>query len=270
MPKMWDSSDRKFTQTSIPAAQKVSFQKFMLDNRIMPNSVLIKDEYYKTSQIMAMFSCTVSSLRRNLNQKNRLEDNGLLYRSPSAWKIIELIFAIRDFLSEISAKFLKVSNREISWKFRFTKVEDQDTAIILKWPEMVAVVLVLTLLLGGGQGPTPELWFCLWLSFIQITESCIWEPWTGSPAIPKLGKTGTQQDSKCYLALFACQVASRWTSDQWWCQAGTLRLVVARTVADIFGSFGMTCYSLLSHCYVSKIGEILPLFCPLNWRQTCL
>ena len=177
MPKMWDSSDRKFTQTSIPAAQKVSYQKFMLDNRIMPNSVLIKDEYYKTSQIMAMFSCTVSSLRRNLNQKNRLEDNGLLYRSPSAWKIIELIFAIRDFLSEISAKFLKISNREISWKFRFTKVEDQDTAIILKWPEMVAVVLVLTLLLGGGQGPTPELWFCLWLSFIQITESCIWEPW---------------------------------------------------------------------------------------------
>ena len=69
--------------------------------------------------------------------------------------------------------------------------------MILKWPEVVAVVLVLTLSLGGGQGPTPELWFCLWLSFIQITESCIWEPRTGSPAIPKLGKIGTRQDSKC-------------------------------------------------------------------------
>ena len=125
-------------------------------------------------------------------------------------------------------------------------------------------------LVGPGQVPTAGSGFCLWLSLTQITESCIWEPWMGSPAIPKLGKTGTQQDSKCYLALFACQVASRWTSDQWWCRAGTLRLVVARTVADIFGSFGMTCYSLLSHCYVSKIGEILPLFCPLNWRQTCL
>ena len=30
------------------------------------------------------------------------------------------------------------------------KVEDQDTAMILKWPEVVAVVLVLMLLLGGG------------------------------------------------------------------------------------------------------------------------
>ena len=80
--------------------------------------------------------------------------------------------------------------------------------MILKWPEVVAVVLVLTLSLGGGQGPTPELWFCLWLSFIQITESCIWEPWMGSPAIPKLGKIGTQQDSRCYLALFACRIAS--------------------------------------------------------------
>ena len=55
-------------------------------------------------------------------------------------------------------------------------MEDHDTAMILKWPEVVAVVLVLTLSLGGGQGPTPELWFCLWLSLIQITESCIWEP----------------------------------------------------------------------------------------------
>ena len=33
---------------------------------------------------------------------------------------------------------------------QITKVEDQDTAMILKWPEVVAVVLVLTLLLGGG------------------------------------------------------------------------------------------------------------------------
>ena len=55
-------------------------------------------------------------------------------------------------------------------------MEDHDTAMILKWPEVVAVVLVLTLSLGGGQGPTPELWFYLWLSLIQITESCIWEP----------------------------------------------------------------------------------------------
>ena len=30
----------------------------------------------------------------------------------------------------------------------------------------------------------------------------------GSPAIPKLGKIGTQQDSRCYLALFACRTAS--------------------------------------------------------------
>ena len=30
----------------------------------------------------------------------------------------------------------------------------------------------------------------------------------GSPAIPKLGTIGTQQDSRCYLALFACQAAS--------------------------------------------------------------
>ena len=49
---------------------------------------------------------------------------------------------------------------------------------------VVAVVLVLTLFLGGGQGPTPGLWFYLWLSLIQITESCIWDPSTGSPAIP--------------------------------------------------------------------------------------
>ena len=48
----------------------------------------------------------------------------------------------------------------------------------------------------------------LWLSLTQITESCIWEPWTGSPAIPKLGTIGTQQDSRCYLALFACRAAS--------------------------------------------------------------
>ena len=48
----------------------------------------------------------------------------------------------------------------------------------------------------------------LWLSLTQITESCIWDPSTGSPAIPKLGTIGTQQDSRCYLALFACQAAS--------------------------------------------------------------
>ena len=27
---------------------------------------------------------------------------------------------------------------------------------------------------------------------------------------------------------------------------------------DIFGSFGITCHQFLSHCNVSKIGEILP------------
>ena len=32
----------------------------------------------------------------------------------------------------------------------------------------------------------------------------------GSPAIPKLGTIGTQQDSRCYLALFACRMASGW------------------------------------------------------------
>ena len=73
-----------------------------------------------------------------------------------------------NFLKSQIVRFLENSDLQ--------KVEDQDTTMILKWPEVLAVVLVLTLLLDGGQGPTPELWFCLWLSFIQITESCIWEP----------------------------------------------------------------------------------------------
>ena len=90
--------------------------------------------------------------------------HGVLYmKKPKSNEPIK-----RNFLSEISQQnFLK------SQIVRFlAKVEDQEVAMILKWPEVVAVVLVLTLLLGGGQGPTPE----LWLSFIQITESCIWEP----------------------------------------------------------------------------------------------
>ena len=46
----------------------------------------------------------------------------------------------------------KVSSlqRNLNELIRREKVEDQDMAMILKWPVVVAVVLVLTLLLGGG------------------------------------------------------------------------------------------------------------------------
>ena len=37
---------------------------------------------------------------------------------------------------------------------------------------------------GAGLGPGTGLRFCLWLSFTQIAESCLWEPKIWSPGIP--------------------------------------------------------------------------------------
>ena len=60
--------------------------------------------------------------------------------------------------------------------------------------------LAVRLLLGRGTS-------CGYLSPKQLNPAS-GNPEMGSPAIPKLGTIGTQQDSRCYLALFACQVAS--------------------------------------------------------------
>ena len=38
--------------------------------------------------------------------------------------------------------------------------------------------------LRAGLGPGTGLRFCLWLSFTQIAESCLWEPKIWSPGIP--------------------------------------------------------------------------------------
>ena len=38
--------------------------------------------------------------------------------------------------------------------------------------------------LRAGLGPGTGLGFCLWLSFTQIAESCLWEPKIWSPGIP--------------------------------------------------------------------------------------
>ena len=61
--------------------------------------------------------------------------------------------------------------------------------------------------LRAGLGPGTGLGFCLWLSFTQIAESCLWEP-------KDFGAQGSQGESlvgqRSYLALFASEAASGW------------------------------------------------------------
>ena len=76
---------------------------------------------------------------------------------------------------------------------------------------MVVVVLVLMVPGRGLAGclPLGRGTSCGCLSPKQLNPAS-GNPEMGSPAIPKLGKIGTQQDSRCYLALFTCRMVSGW------------------------------------------------------------
>ena len=125
-----------------------------------------------------------------------------------------------------------------------------------------------------GLNPEP----CLWLSLTPITESCYWEPKSWVPRDPR---GICRQDSRRKHALLTSGMVSGWCSKPvsgagtvpcgawvlslWW-----LSGVVWDESPSLVQQMQFNFAFLLSHCYVSKIGEILPLFCPLNWRQTCL
>ena len=155
-----------------------------------------------------MFSCAVSSPRRNLNRMNWLEDERLLFRSLMVNKTNEFLFTncIRAALKQPCFCWPSPRPTSICNKMQKLKCDDY-FHVALNGDHGVGAH-------GSWQWagcvPATRSVDFLWLSLTQITESCIWEPWMGSPAIPKLGKIGTQQDSRCYLALFACRTASGW------------------------------------------------------------
>jgi len=60
---------------------------------------------------------------------------------------------------------------------------DQNMAIITRW-RWWWLGCWCSCSLRAGLGPGMGLRFCLWLSFMQIAESCLWEPKIWSPGIP--------------------------------------------------------------------------------------
>ena len=122
-----------------------------------------KKTQLKMSQIVAMFLHKVSSLRRNLNWMNRLEDNGLLFRNPYAWYLL----CSEIFLAQKSPASKRDDNSHAA--------QNGGCGVGAHGPDR-----------GSAVCPSLER-FCLWLSFTQITESCIWEPWNGEPSHPKIG-----------------------------------------------------------------------------------
>ena len=71
-------------------------------------------------------------------------------------------------------------------EFDSTKISawpDQNVAMILGWCRLWQGCWC-SCSLRAGLGPGAGLRFCLWLSFTQIAESCLWEPKIWSPGIP--------------------------------------------------------------------------------------
>ena len=60
---------------------------------------------------------------------------------------------------------------------------DQNMAMITRW-RWWWLGCWCSCSLRAGLGPGTGLGFCLWLSFTQIAESCLWEPKIWSPGIP--------------------------------------------------------------------------------------
>ena len=125
--KSWDSSNRKSKKVT-----KLRHEVF----ESTEEDILIYIYIYKTSQIVAMFSCTVSSLWRNLNQMNRLEDKGLLFRNLSAWRTSQTVAMflrkVRESCVGISPAYRSYSapgwniyaKLSIFWLFSHAKVEN--------------------------------------------------------------------------------------------------------------------------------------------------
>ena len=141
---------------------------------------------------------------------------------------------------------------------------------------MVVVVLVLMVPGRGLAGclPLGRGTSCGCLSPKQLNPAS-GNPEMGSPAIPKLEKIGTQQDSRCYLALFTCRTASGWDVGLvlvpcWYfvvhgCLHCGRTLVMYGLIMPIFVS---NCTQPVYFCLMKS--RHFALFCLLNRRQTCI
>ena len=111
--------------------------------------------------------------------------------------------------------------------------------------------------LRAGLGPGTGLRFCLWLSFTQIAESCLWEPKIWSPGIPGgiFGRTAQLSSLFCGWGGFG---------------VGPLAFVGYREVPlgawvlapwSLLGLLELICHSLL------KNWKTILIFCLLKWGQ---